>query len=122
MKTLLVVLIAVASCGALLYAQTTDVTGEWIFDVSTSQGSGSPTFAFQQDGEKLTGTYRGLFGEASLTGTVKGRTLKFSFTANAQGTELVVTYDGELEDNDSVKGTVDFGGMGSGTFEGRRKK
>jgi hypothetical protein len=122
MKTLLFVLMVVASCAAPLAAQVTDVSGEWVFDVSTSQGGGSPTFVFQQEGEKLTGTYKGLFGEANLTGTVQGKTLKFSFTANAQGTELVMTYDGEIQSDDSVKGTVDFGGMGSGTFTGKRKR
>jgi hypothetical protein len=122
MKTLLLVFIAVSSCAAPLAAQTVDVSGEWVFDVSTSQGSGSPTFVFQQDGEKLTGTYKGLFGEAELAGTVKGKELKFSFTAKGQGTELAITYEGEIESNDSVKGTVDLGGMASGTFTGKRKK
>jgi hypothetical protein len=124
MKSLLVVvvLMIVASCAAPLAAQTTDISGEWVFDVSTDQGSGSPTFTLKQDGEKLTGTYKGLFGEAALNGSVTGKALKFSFTANAQGNELVITYDGEIESNDSLKGTVDFGGMGTGTFTGKRKK
>jgi hypothetical protein len=33
-----------------------------------------------------------------------------------------MTYDGEIQSDDSVKGTVDFGGMGSGTFTGKRKR
>jgi hypothetical protein len=49
-----------------------DVTGDWEFTVETSEGSGDPSFSFKQDGEKLTGRYKGLFGEADLTGTVKG--------------------------------------------------
>lgn len=122
MKTLLFVFIAVSSCTAPLAAQAVDVSGEWVFEVSTSQGSGSPTFVFRQDGEKLTGTYKGLFGEAELAGTVKGKALKYSFTAKAQGTEFAVTYEGEIESSDSVKGTVDLGGMASGTFTGKRKK
>ena len=48
-----------------------DVTGKWIFEVTTDAGSGSPTFAFKQTGEKLTGTYAGLFGSAKLTGPKK---------------------------------------------------
>jgi hypothetical protein len=122
MKRLVFVLVAVASCAVPRTAQAADVSGEWVFEVSTGQGNGSPTFTFQQDGEKLTGTYKGLFGEATLKGSVTGKTLKFSFTGHAQGNELVVTYDGEIESDDSLKGTVDFGGMGSGTFTGKRKK
>ena len=37
-------------------AQTTNVTGEWAFNVTTDQGGGTPTITFKQDGEKLTGT------------------------------------------------------------------
>ena len=32
-------------------------------------GSGTPIFVFKQSGEKLTGTYSGLMGNAELTGT-----------------------------------------------------
>ena len=122
MKTLLLLVLAVASCAAPAVARAADLSGEWAFEVSTSQGSGSPTFVFKQDGEKLTGTYKGLLGEADVTGTVTGNKLKFSFTGKAQGNEFTVTYDGEIESEDSLKGTVDLAGMASGTFTGKRKK
>jgi len=47
-----------------------DISGNWEFTVDTAAGSGSPSFIFKQDGEKLTGTYSGLFGKADLAGTV----------------------------------------------------
>jgi hypothetical protein len=99
-----------------------DLTGNWVFDVQTEAGGGNPGFTFKQDGEKLTGKYKGLFGEADLTGTVTGKTVKFSFSADAQGTAITVTYEGEIVSNDSIKGKVDLGGMGSGTFTGTRSK
>lgn len=114
-------LLTLAALSSPVAAQAVDVSGEWVFDVSTGQGSGSPTFLFKQDGERLTGTYKGLLGEAELTGSVKGNAIKFSFTGTLQGTELTVTYEGSIEGADSIKGTVDFGGMGTGTFTGRRK-
>lgn len=108
---------------AALQAQAAfDLSGEWVFDVQTEQGSGSPTFLFKQAGEKLTGRYKGTFGEADLTGTVTGKTVKFSFTADAQGTALTITYDGELESHAAIKGKVDLGGLGMGTFTGKRVK
>jgi hypothetical protein len=122
MKTPLLLVLAAALCAVPVSARAADLSGEWTFEVSTSQGSGSPTFVLKQDGEKLTGTYRGLLGEADLTGTVAGNKLKFSFTGKAQGNEFTVTYDGEIENEDSVKGTVDLAGMASGTFTGKRKK
>jgi hypothetical protein len=33
-----------------------------------------------------------------------------------------VTYDGEIESSDSVKGKVDLAGMATGTFTGKKKK
>lgn len=105
-----------------LHAQKFDLTGEWVFDVVTEAGGGSPSFVFKQTGEKLTGKYKGAFGEADLTGTVTGKTMKFSFNADAQGTAITVVYEGEIESNSSIKGKVDLGGVGSGTFTGKRVK
>src|SRR5262245_31629774 len=57
-------------CAAVCLAA--NISGSWSFAVETSQGSGSPSFEFKQDGEKLTGTYSGMFGKAEITGSVKG--------------------------------------------------
>ncbi|MGQ0732466.1 MAG: hypothetical protein ACT4QD_02295 [Acidobacteriota bacterium] len=99
-----------------------DLSGEWVFDVQTDQGAGSPSFVFMQKGEKLTGKYKGLFGEADLAGAVTGKMVKFSFNADAQGTPVTIVYEGEIESNSSVKGKVDLGGVGQGTFTGKRTK
>ena len=99
-----------------------DVSGEWAFDVQTEAGGGNPTFVFKQAGDKLTGKYKGMFGEADLTGTVTGKTIKFSFNVDAQGTAVTIVYDGEIESNTAMKGKLDLGGMGSGTFTGKRTK
>lgn len=99
-----------------------DVSGEWAFEVQTDGGGGSPTFVFNQAGDKLTGKYKGTFGEADLSGTVTGKTIKFSIKVDAQGTPLTIVYDGEVESNTAMKGKVDLGGMGAGTFTGKRTK
>ncbi|HEV8345812.1 MAG TPA: hypothetical protein VGQ16_04530 [Vicinamibacterales bacterium] len=99
-----------------------DVTGKWLFNVQTDAGTGTPTVTFKQDGEKLTGHYSSqTFGEVDLTGSVKGSDIKFSFTADAQGTSLNVTYTGTIENKDSLKGTVDLGGLAQGTFTAKRQ-
>lgn len=110
------------SGGGVRAQDKVDVSGEWVFDVQTEAGSGSPTFVFTQSGEKLTGKYKGTFGEADLTGTVTGKTIKFSFSADAQGTAVTIVYDGVIESNTAIKGKVDLGGVGSGTFTGKRTK
>ena len=117
--------IALAASSALLAfapvaAQGTNVTGEWLFNVETDQGGGTPTMTFKQDGEKLTGKYVGQLGNADLTGTVKGNAIHFTFTIDAQGQQAPVTYDGTVEKN-TMKGKLDIGGMVNGTFTATKK-
>jgi len=105
---------------AQVLAQATNVTGEWLFNVTTDQGGGTPTLSFKQDGEKLTGKYQGQLGAADLTGTVKGNAIKFTFTIDVQGQQAPVTYEGTVEKN-TMKGKLDIGGMVNGTFTGTKK-
>src|SRR5260370_30566412 len=110
-----VLLLAVAplATASVKAAEKVDVTGRWLFEVETDQGSGSPTFTFKQDGEKLTGTYKGAFGEASLQGTVKGNAIDFSFKISGQGVEGVANYKGTIE-KETMKGTLNLGDLASG--------
>jgi hypothetical protein len=124
MKSMLTLLAVVLAASLTVAAQSTkvDVTGKWLFNVQTDAGGGTPTVTLKQDGEKLTGHYSSqTFGEVDLTGTVKGQDIKFSFSADAQGTTLQVTYAGTIESKDSMKGTVDLGGLGQGTFTAKRQ-
>jgi len=106
---------------AMAAAVAVNITGVWAFAVETAAGSGSPTFTFKQDGENLTGTYKGQFGEAPLTGTVKGSDIKFMVKVNAQGQDITINYNGKIESKDSMKGTAAFGELGEGTWTAKRK-
>jgi hypothetical protein len=124
MKTLsfAVIVLALTFSAAPTAYQKFDLSGEWAVEVQTEAGSGSPTFVFKQDGDKLTGKYKGTFGEADVSGTVTGKTVRFSLTADAQGTAINITYEGEIESDSAIKGKVDLGGLGSGTFTGKKVK
>jgi len=111
MKTL-VLFFALA---ALAFAS--DISGKWSFDVVLDAGSGSPNFEFTQTGETITGMYRGQFGEAKVSGTVKGDKIEFTFGGEA-GT---VKYSGTLDGAKKMKGTVDYGEAGKGTFTATRQ-
>jgi hypothetical protein len=93
-----------------------DISGNWEFSVDTSAGSGSPSFVFKQDGEKLTGTYSGLFGKADLTGTVKGDQIEFKFDFSYSGQSGVAHYTGTIESDKKMNGKVAFGDIGEGTW------
>jgi hypothetical protein len=113
---------AAAATPAPVASSTTnqaDVSGSWDVEVQTEQGSGNPSFTFKQDGEKLTGQYKGAFGEAPLTGSVKGDKIEFSMKVSGQ-VEGTVTYTGTT-DGKTMKGKVSLAGIGEGTFTGKKK-
>jgi hypothetical protein len=122
MKTLIVVAAVACALATTVAAQKFDMTGEWVFEVQTDAGTGSPTFSLKQTGDKVTGKYKGLLGEADVTGSVSGKTFKLTFSGDAQGTAITATYDGEFESATTVKGKMDMGGLASGTFTGKKVK
>ena len=113
--------VAPAAPAAQAPAGAVNITGVWAFTVETQGGSGSPAFTFKQEGENLTGTYKGQFGEAPLTGSVKGADVKFTVKVNAQGQDVTITYTGKIDGKDSMKGSASFGEMGEGTWTAKRK-
>ena len=102
-------------------AQDAKVEGVWTLTLQTPQGTANPTLTLKQAEQKLTGTYAGRAGETPIDGTIKGSAITFLVKLNAAGQEFVLSFSGTV-DQDSMKGTVDFGGMGSADWTGVRKK
>ncbi len=101
-----------------------DVSGTWVLTVETPSGPGSARFTFKQDGETLTGQYKGAFGEAPVTGKVKGREVEFSIQVEFQSAELTISYTGVVEGED-MKGELAVRGGGQevkGTWTGKRQQ
>lgn len=117
MKLLLALLVLLA-----LPMAAADLTGHWKAEVQIAGNTGNPSFTFQQEGTKLTGTYQGALGEAKLTGTVEGTKVRWEFKANYEGNALNVVYSGTIESPTSIKGTIDFGGAADGTFIAQKDK
>jgi hypothetical protein len=103
-----------------------NISGVWDAAVVTDQGSGNPTFDFKQNGTKVTGTYKGLFGRSTLEGKLEGQDLKFSFKAwspLSPLSKLNITYTGVIDPATmAMKGKVDFDGQGTGTWTAKRHK
>ena len=116
-----IVRIAILSALISAAAMATDITGKWTFQVDTDAGSGSPTFVFRQTGEKVSGTYSGLFGTAELAGTVKGDDIEFSFEAGTADQKAKITYKGKIDSAAKMHGTADLGSVGSGTWVGTKQ-
>ncbi len=100
-------------------AADANVSGEWDLTVESQMGTSNPHFSLKQDGGKLTGTYKGMLGEAPVTGTVKGNEIAINFQVNAQGMDLEVIYSGTV-DGATMQGTVKLGDMGEGKFTGKK--
>jgi hypothetical protein len=114
MRTLAVV-IGLLLCGLTLLAA--DLSGTWSADVALDAGNGTAKFVFTQKGDALSGTYTGALGEAKVSGTVKGNQVEWTFANDEAGK---VVYKGTL-DGDKIKGTVEYGSYGKGTFTAEKK-
>lgn len=112
----LALLLVPAVLGTRAAAAQVDITGTWDFVVELDIGGGEPVFVFEQEGEELTGTYQGTFGTADVTGTVTGNQIEFRFGGEAAQAVYVGTIDG-----DTMQGTCDYGGVGEGTWEAKRR-
>ena len=101
---LAVVFVVVATGSAAVAQSKIDVSGGWNVDVDVAGNTGAPVFTFKQDGEKLSGRYKGRFGEAEVSGTVHGDEITFSL--EAQGAKIV--YTGTVKKN-TMAGRLAFG-------------
>ncbi len=99
-----------------------DFSGAWDADVELDAGSGTASFEFHQTGNKLSGTYSGMLGQAKVTGTVDGKRVTWSFHATPEGGDpMTVTYSGQLAADGSIEGDCEYGGLGKGTFKATKK-
>jgi hypothetical protein len=101
-------------------ASGADISGEWAFTVELDMGTGNPIFTFQQEGEKLKGTYSGAAGKSDLKGSVKGDQVEWKFIAQYEGVGYDVVYEGTIESDDAMKGTCVYGGQVNGTWTAKR--
>jgi len=123
-KLLMVVLcaslVALTGLAQSKEAPAKSVTGNWKLTVESQNGTTNPGLTLKQEGETLTGTYKGRFGDSPLKGTVKGSEIKFTVRVEVQGQEVIIDYAGKIE-GDTMKGTVKFGDFGDGTFTAKKE-
>jgi hypothetical protein len=104
-------------------ATKTDLSGNWSLSIELPNMQASPAVVLKQDGDKLTGDYvSAQYGKYALTGTVKGADVSFWFAMNIEGNALNVNFTGTVDKDGSLKGSVSYGDMMSGTFVAAKKK
>jgi hypothetical protein len=110
-----VVLVLASAALGTASAAPVNVAGRWQFTVELSMGTGTPIVTFEQEGEKITGTYQGRYGTSKLEGTVKENQIEFTIAVEAEGTTVTGVFSGVYE-ADEMKGNVEYEGAGDGTW------
>lgn len=116
-KFLLVFAFIFAWAGTTQAQEKNNISGTWTMTVQTDAGSGSPTFALKQEGEKLSGTYTGQLGDSPVTGTLKANVIHLEFSIQGN----LITYDGTVTSPSEMSGKVNLAEMATGTFSGKKK-
>ncbi|MEO8453308.1 MAG: hypothetical protein ABI647_26205 [Gemmatimonadota bacterium] len=111
--------IATGLCALTTAARAQSISGEWDATMNTPGGVRNFKIAFKANGESVTGTVKRQAGDVPLTGTIKGDQLKFSYMITYNDSPLEVTMATTVT-GDSMKGTVDFGGMAQDEFSAKR--
>jgi len=92
-----------------------NVAGSWTFSVSGEGERAMQTIVIQQDGAKITGTFKGPRQSGTIAGTVDGNKISFHVKARRD-----LDYTGTV-DGDTMKGTLSSGNQ-SGEFTASRGK
>ncbi len=90
-----------------------------------SIGTSNPTLVFKQDGETLSGTYTGRYGESKVTGKVTAdRKVQFTVALDAEGQSVTMYFTGEVAADGQTlsKGVVNVEGLGEGAWAAKREK
>lgn len=99
------------------------VAGKWTMAMELSIGTSNPILVLKQDGDKLTGTYQGRYGESKLTGKIGAdRQLQFTVALEAEGQSATMFFSGELAADGQLitKGIVNIEGLGEGSWAAKK--
>ena len=88
--------------------QAAKVAGAWEMSMQGPQGPVTQTLTIQQDGNKITGTLKGMRGDSPLDGTLDGNNITFSVKRTTPNGDVTQTYTGTVS-GDSISGTVKMG-------------
>ena len=102
-------------------AKTPNMKGEWSITLTFVAGEAHHTAVFEQDGENLTGVYKGELTEGRLRGKVQGNTVDFTGYLQHEATGVSFHYTGTIE-GDTIKGTVDMGEYWTADFVMKKGK
>jgi hypothetical protein len=95
-----------------------NVAGSWTVQVQTDQGPAS--FALSQNGDEISGNYKGALGEAPIRGTIKGDQITLFITVQSKGIDTTIVFSGIIEKG-LMTGTVNVGNLENGSWTAKRQ-
>jgi hypothetical protein len=95
------------------------VGGTWLITIKFISGTGNHTAVIEQEGETLSGVYKGAFLEGTLKGEVKGNSIDFTGSLKHEATPLRFHYTGTVEES-VMTGKVDMGEYWTATWTAKR--
>ena len=103
-------------------AQAQSIAGTWNATVKLPNGGGNPTITFAVKGDSVSGTVKRASGESfPLRGAIKGKDLHYSYSIPGESQPILVTVKATVM-GDSLSGTMDFAGRGTGQLSAKRAK
>jgi hypothetical protein len=114
-------ILALSLVAAALSMEPAKVAGKWNVSLELESITGHPVILLKQDGEKLTGTYEGRYGQSDLKGSIKEKEIEFAVSIVAEGMQTQGVFAGKV-DGDTMGGNVSFEGAGDGTWSATRAK
>jgi len=85
-----------------------DITGTWDVTIHypLPDGDYHARYVLKQDGEKVTGTYHGMYGPADVTGTIKSDAVTLTVTVQLPGGPNTAHFSGKVSSPTKMNGTV----------------
>lgn len=97
--------------------------GKWVMNLEGPQGAMSVNLDVKVDAaNKVTGTLEGPQGPTAIAGEVKDGVLGFTISFDAGGTALEIYFEGKINAEDKMTGTMALGDMGTFPFVATRAK
>jgi hypothetical protein len=85
-----------------------DITGTWELTIHYPPPDGDylARYVLKQSGEKITGSYHGLYGPADVTGTIKSSDVTLTVTVQLPGGPNTARFTGKVISATKMTGTV----------------
>jgi hypothetical protein len=85
-----------------------NITGTWEVTIHYPPPDGDyvARYVLKQDGEKITGTYHGMYGPADVTGTIRSEEVALSVTVQLAGGPNTARFSGRVTSATRMSGTV----------------